>query len=53
MAHSNKGVEAARQTIRDAVAKDPFNKTAQEMLKGVERDEAKEAAQGEDAVERP
>lgn len=51
MAHSNEGVEAARQLIRDAAAKG--NKTAKEMLKGVEADERREAADGEDAVERP
>lgn len=51
MPHSNPGVEAARQTIRDAAAEG--NKTAQEMLKGVERDERTEAAHGEDAVQRP
>lgn len=51
MGHSNRYVEAARQTIRDAA--EGGNKTAQEMLKGVEADERKEAAQGEDAVERP
>lgn len=51
MAHSNKGVEAERQLIRDAAAEG--NKTAQEMLKGVEADERKEAKHGEDAIERP
>lgn len=51
MPHSDAGVEAARQTIRDAAAEG--NKTAQEMLKGVERDESREAREGEDAVERP
>jgi hypothetical protein len=51
MAHSNPAVEHARQTIRAAAAEG--NKTAQEMLKGVEKDEAKEALHGEDSVERP
>lgn len=51
MPHSNAGVEAARQAIRDAAAEG--NKTAQAMLKGVERDERREATSGEDAVERP
>jgi hypothetical protein len=49
--HSNRSVEAARQRIRDAAAEG--NKTAAEMLKGVERDERKEARDGEQAVERP
>lgn len=51
MGHSKPGVERARETIRDAAA--AGNKTAQEMLRGVERDERKEAKHGEDAVERP
>lgn len=51
MAHSQRGVEKARQTIRTAAAQG--NKTAQEMLKGVKKDESKEAREGEDAVERP
>lgn len=51
VAHSNRGVERARQDIREAAT--AGNKTAQSMLKGVERDERKEAERGEDAVERP
>jgi hypothetical protein len=51
MAHSDSGVEKARQLIRDAAA--DGNKTAQAMLKGVEKDERTEAKHGEDAVERP
>jgi hypothetical protein len=51
MAHSDPNVENERQTIRDAAK--GGNKTAQEMLKGVERDERTEAQRGEDAVERP
>lgn len=51
MAHSNKGVQKARDVIRQKAAQG--NKTAQEMLQGVERDERKEAEQGEDSVERP
>jgi hypothetical protein len=49
--HSDPQVEAERQLIRDAAAEG--NKTAQEMLKGVERDESREAKHGEDSVERP
>jgi hypothetical protein len=51
MAHSNPQVESERQMIRDAAEKG--NKTAQEMLKGVEADERKEAKHGEDSIERP
>jgi hypothetical protein len=42
--HSDPKVEAARTTIRNAAAEG--NKTAQAMLKGVERDERR-AARGE------
>lgn len=51
MPHSKPSVERARQTIRNAAAEG--NETAQEMLRGVERDERTEAEHGEDAVERP
>lgn len=51
MAHSDPQVEAARQRIRDAA--ESGNQTAREMLKGVERDERKEARDGEQAVDRP
>jgi hypothetical protein len=51
MAHSNSGVQKARDRIRaEAEAGNP---TAQEMLRGVERDEAREERDGEDAVQRP
>jgi hypothetical protein len=49
--HPDKGVERARQAIRDLAAKG--DKSAQEMLKGVEKDEKKEERDGYDSIERP
>jgi hypothetical protein len=49
--HPDKGVQRARQDIRDLAAKG--DKSAQQMLRGVERDEAQEERDGHDSIERP
>jgi hypothetical protein len=49
--HSDSGVQKARDTIRAAA--EAGDTTAQRMLRGVERDEAREERHGEDAVQRP
>jgi hypothetical protein len=58
MPHSDPGVEAARDDIHIAAAASLSrmggrNKTAEQMARQVDRDERREAAGGEDAVERP
>ena len=62
MGHSNKQVQAARDKVNlDAAASiaaglmgtGARNRTAEQMAKAQDRDEAQEARRGEDSIERP